>query len=470
MDSDELPPFAAELMAWFADVGAPGSAGSYVGDWRPLSALASWSRVTASVVALAPEERRPDLYSKDHRLRNEMLLGLSGLGFIADAVARGQDVDLDRAVAEFGRSCRASLPSSEDWLLLDGEIPAGTRIEIGEYVLEALSDEETKQLLPPMYAVMPSAPASWQNVSVLKGAPFLRRVVPDRPLRSGHRFPLLEMPSCPELHHWRPLLPMLLWSDDVIRMNAWFIVEPGRCADLYAGSVPVVPDIYATGDGQEIEYERRETGLWRLTGRDISRLGAFCAAVDGLIGAVLEGANEKNKKAKTRARRLQRAAEHLLRAAHRTYGNDFVWEEDADEVTLHYVIAMEALLADEGQTDLSRKVKQRAAALWMTDALRLEVAEVVGRAYARRSKYAHGDDTRDIDAKELEMLRRVAHGVMLRWLVTTVPTGLDLPLELDKTLLSDTARAAVVMEPLRAFFDAASPALLPSDAQRLRTM
>ncbi|MFB8141351.1 hypothetical protein [Streptomyces parvus] len=145
-----------------------------------------------------------------------------------------------------------------------------------------------------------------------------------------------------------------------------------------------------------------------------------------------------------------------------------MWEEDADEVTLHYVIAMEALLADEGQTDLSRKVKQRAAALWMTDPLRIQVAEVVGKAYTRRSKYAHGDDTRDIDAKELEMLRRVAHGVMLRWLVTTVPTGLDLPLELDKTLLSDTARAAVVMEPLRAFFDVASPALLPSDEQRLR--
>ncbi|MBT2417893.1 hypothetical protein J7F01_39920 [Streptomyces sp. ISL-22] len=71
----------------------------------------------------------------------------------------------------------------------------------------------------------------------------------------------------------------------------------------------------------------------------------------------------------------------------------------------------------------------------MSASHRLAVAQIVGRAYGRRSKYAHGDDTGEIDTKELDQQRRVAHGTLLRWLITTVPAGPDLPLELDKTLL-----------------------------------
>ncbi|MFE3560199.1 hypothetical protein ACFXKW_35890 [Streptomyces sp. NPDC059193] len=466
MATDRSVNLQAELRTWLSEVRDTGPLGSNDMGWRPFRDLATWSRVTASVAALAPPERRPDLYSDDLAVRDDVLLDLSGLGHIAQALAYGQDVDIEQVVVEFAALCGAPLPTSEDWLLLDGEAPAGTQIRIGDYTLRTLSRGDVRHLHRPLHALAGPSSKYSKDLGVLEGAPFLQRVVADRPLVNGYRFPLLGMHTRPELLHWRPLLALLLWnSSDVIRMDSWFIVERGRRADLHAGTVPVVPDMWVEDEGREVEYERRGTGLWEVTTKDVPHLDAFCSAVDALIGTVLSGVSLKNRKAKTRARRLQRASEHLVRAAHRTYGNDFVWEDDTDEVTLHYVIAMEALLADEDQADLSRKVKQRAAALWMSDAHRLKVAEVVGKAYGRRSKYAHGDETGDVDENELDRLRRVAHGVMLRWLITTVPAGLDLPLELDKTLLSDGVRKAIVSDPLQAFFAETPPAVLPSDAQ-----
>jgi hypothetical protein len=137
---------------------------------------------------------------------------------------------------------------------------------------------------------------------------------------------------------------------------------------------------------------------------------------------------------------------------------------ERNEVILHYVVALEALLADEGNLDLSRKVSYRAATLFGTDDERERVARLVKTAYEVRSKYAHGDDLgRDVD---LDELRQVARQVVLRWLVLATnrsdgkvsPEMGSIPRELDRASLSDAVRRELVLKPLRAFFQEHPPA------------
>jgi hypothetical protein len=45
---------------------------------------------------------------------------------------------------------------------------------------------------------------------------------------------------------------------------------------------------------------------------------------------------------------LERATRHLLQAYQRTYRDDGMWEEEADERLLDYVIALEALMVSPG--------------------------------------------------------------------------------------------------------------------------
>lgn len=138
-------------------------------------------------------------------------------------------------------------------------------------------------------------------------------------------------------------------------------------------------------------------------------------------------------------------------------------------MVLHYVIALEALLADEDNLDLSRKVTYRAATLFGTDDERERVAMLVKTAYDVRSKYAHGDDIdKDVD---LDELRQAARQVILRWLIlaTSRPNGdtptetRTIPAELDRASLADTIRRDAVLKPLRAFFEANPPSDPPHD-------
>src|SRR5690606_19229614 len=168
-------------------------------------------------------------------------------------------------------SLRRAPPRSSDALLvLGGQAAAGTDISLGEYTLRTLRRDELRHLRPPLHSITGSVEEVPAADSVLEGALVLQRTVNDRVLANGHRFPLMGMHTRPELLHWRPLLTLLLWSSDMLRMNAWYIVERERRADLHAGTVPVVPDIHVDDTGREIEYERRDTGLWRVT-RKIGR-------------------------------------------------------------------------------------------------------------------------------------------------------------------------------------------------------
>src|SRR5262249_28882410 len=153
--------------------------------------------------------------------------------------------------------------------------------------------------------------------------------------------------------------------------------------------------------GREEEYLlHRKQGV-TVTEQELPAFTAFTVSITERAQRVLAHnppGLSKNASAKPRpklARRLERAGQHLVRAAHRTYGPAHHHEVSAyerHEVVLHYVIALEALLADEDNLDLSRKVTYRAATLFGTDDERERVAMLVKTAYDVRSKYAHGDD------------------------------------------------------------------------------
>jgi hypothetical protein len=143
---------------------------------------------------------------------------------------------------------------------------------------------------------------------------------------------------------------------------------------------------------------------------------------------------------------------HLTRATQRSMPDGMALDEERDEVLLHYVIALEALLADEEQADLARKVTQRAAVLvGDDDSARLRYAALIRSAYTARSKYAHGDEPHQVDLAELRM---ATCGVMLRWLVLQAAADRNrrlLPELLDDALLSARTRAEVVDSVWRSF-------------------
>lgn len=99
----------------------------------------------------------------------------------------------------------------------------------------------------------------------------------------------------------------------------------------------------------------------------------------------------KRSKAAKAARRLERAGQHLVRAAHRTHGPaDYhtVSEYERNEVILHYVIALEALLADEENLDLSCTRAASTSASFVTEHTakneRRDTTTIVERAGAGR--------------------------------------------------------------------------------------
>src|SRR5712691_10170988 len=117
---------------------------------------------------------------------------------------------------------------------------------------------------------------------------------------------------------------------------------------------------------------------------DVEMLRRFLAELEPLLAMAL--------RKKTAGTRLKRCAEHFLSAGTHAHGEGEVLTELNAEAVLHYVIALEGLLAgtDPDRADFRRKVSQRAAVLaGENDAERLEIARLVRSAYDVRSAYAH---------------------------------------------------------------------------------
>ncbi|MCX4648073.1 HEPN domain-containing protein [Streptomyces sp. NBC_01446] len=355
-----------------------------------LATQPEFDAVINAVMDAAPKSEHRDLYGKadgDWLPRWSVLLGGSGLGDATRLVAQGVTVPAEEVADSFVASCTAPAPAVEDWLLLTGDLPEGTRIPLGRYTLQTFTADELRQLgpMPALYDLQPGG----LDLRLLAGAPFVHAPDPDRASdRSGAPWFDFTGPR-PEAWHWRALLPLILWSPELLHVDAVFDVDRGREFGLHQNRVPTTFQIYEDHDGRHEEVEVREIGCFHITRVELPRLQAFCTAVAAKIDAVMDGTTSGRRLPRRRALRLERAARHLLQAYQRTYSDDGVWEQEVDELHLDYVIALEALMTspNDKHEGISERVRSRAAALFLTSSLRQQVETVVQEAYSARSKY-----------------------------------------------------------------------------------
>ena len=225
----------------------------------------------------------------------------------------------------------------------------------------------------------------------------------------------------------------------MIQLWARYQLEPARRIDRLFDSVEW--KVY-TPDGVT-EIDEPATGEFG-SDIDIPVLRGFLAELAPLLTKALPN--------KTAGTRLQRCAEHFLSAGDHAHGEGEVLSELNAETVLHYVIALEGLLAggDSG-SDLARKVSQRAAvSAGEDDSQRLEIAGLVRNAYEARSKYAHGSTPkRELDLPEL---RKVVRRCLLIRIVIGDPTGDEALHEVaDKALLSHELLRDRIRGPFRDF-------------------
>lgn len=426
-----------------------------------------WEDLSNAVVLAAPRAQHRDLYTKSHGdwlPSDRALLGRSGLGDATRLVAQGAQVQEAEVADSFVAFCTAPAPDAENWLLLNADFPQGTRIALGRYTLETFAPDELRQM-GPMPAIHHLQPGSL-SLGLLAGAPFIHCPDPERTPTRGTRWS--GRGPRPEAQHWQALLPLLLWSSEPVRVDAVFDVERGRRFGLRLDDVPTTIRIYEDEYGYEDEVEIRDTGSSSIAPADLPGLEAFCAAVTAKIDAVMAGTTSDRRLPKKRARRLERAARHLLRAYQRTFSDNGVWPEEADDLHLDYVIALEALIAspNDDRRGISESIRTRTAALFLTPLHAQRVEAVVQKAYGARSTYVHGDVIKDqseqakLDA--LRELRLVTRQVILRWLILTPSDHRDLAPLLD-TAANGTDHDRIVGTPLRDFFTETPPHQLPRD-------
>ncbi|MFE9941965.1 hypothetical protein [Streptomyces hirsutus] len=428
-----------------------------------LAARPEWEALSNAVVLAAPIPDHRDLYGKltgDWLPRWAVLLSASGLGDATRLVAQGTVVPVEEVADSFVAFCTAPATGVEDWLLLTGDLPEGTRIPLGRYTLQTFTADELAQLgpMPALHGLQPGG----LDLHLLVGAPFIHAPNPDRmpDRRSPHWFDFTG--PRPEARHWRALLPLILWSDDLLHVDTVFNVERGRYFDLNQNHVPTTFQVYEDRPGVPEEAEVREWRGFCVTPAELPRLQAFCTAVTAKIDAVMDGTTSGRSLPKKRARRLERAARHLLQAYQRTHSDTGVWEQEADELHLDYVIALEALMAspNDKHEGISEKIRTRTAALFPTPPLHERVKRAVQKAYSTRSKYVHGDLLIDQEESkklaELRELRLIVRQVVLRWLILTPDGTKDLTPRLDAAA-DCTSCARAIDEPLRAFFQETPP-------------
>ncbi len=424
-----------------------------------------WEDVVSEVAAAAPREEHPDLYTRvdgDWAPNPLTLLEESGLSAAARLIAQGAPVPVSEVADSFVTFCTGPAPITEQWLLLNGTFPQGTRIPLGRHTLQTFTADELRQTVP-MPALSGLEPWS-RDLGLITGAPFLH--VPD-PGRTVTRRPTWFDFTGPraEAQHWQALLPLMLWDSELLRVDSVFTVARGRRFDLNPRNVPTTIRVYEGRHGREEEVEVRDTGEFHVPATCLPALADFCAALSAKIDAVMAGATHDRKIVNRRARRLERAARHLLAAYQRTYNDDGVWDVEADELHLDYVIALEALLIspNDKREGIADNIRSRAAALFLAPDHQEEATKIVRRAYKARSAYVHGDVIKDqIGQEQLRTLRLLTLQVILRWLVLTPSDTDDLAPLLDAAA-QDTVRENHISQPLRAFFTTTPPRNRPAD-------
>ena len=122
------------------------------------------------------------------------------------------------------------------------------------------------------------------------------------------------------------------------------------------------------------------------------------------------------------------------------------------EAAFRLVSVIDGLLSadDSSQSDLARKTAQRAVILTGSDdGDRLATRDLVAKAYAVRSSYAHGNSPKKVD---LAALRTLTRKVITAWIVLSDDSpGQPLSETLDDALLSAQAFEESVRRPLKEF-------------------
>ncbi|WP_223734742.1 HEPN domain-containing protein [Streptomyces purpurogeneiscleroticus] len=427
-----------------------------------------WENVERAVAAAAPREEHPDLYAKvdgDWVPNSRTLLEGSGLGEAARLIAQGVPVPVSEVADSFVTFCTGPAPVPERWLLLNGTFPQGTRIPLGRHTLQTFTANELRQTVPmPALNVLQSRS---RDLDLITGAPFLHVPDPGRPVTRRPTWFDFTGPRA-EAQHWQALLPLMLWDSALLRVNSVFTVARGRRFDLNPRDVPTTIQIYEGRYGREEEVEVRDTGDFHVPAAYLPALADFCTAISAKIDEVMAGATHERRILNRRARRLERAARHLLAAYQRTYNDDGVWEVEADELHLDYVIALEALLIspDDKREGIAGNIRSRASALFLGPDHQKKVMAIVQRAYKARSNYVHGDVIKDQTEKEklkeLRTLRLLTLQVILRWLVLTPSDTEDLAHLLDAAI-QGTGRENRIGQSLRVFFTTTPPRNRPAD-------
>ncbi|MEV4429808.1 hypothetical protein ACN9M0_32875 [Streptomyces sp. R-07] len=429
----------------------------------------NWEALEEAVSTAAPRDEHPDLYAKVNgdRIPNyRVLLGESGLGAATRLIAQGADVPKAEVADSFVAFCAHSAPAPERWLLLNGCFPRGTRIRLGRYTLQTFTEDELRQAvpMPALHGLMPGG----LDLGLIAGAPFLHVSAPDHTVTRRPTWFDFTGPRA-EAQHWQALLPLMLWDDELLRVDSVFTVQRGRRFDLRPTAVPTTLHIDEDRHGRENEVEVRETGAFHVPPTSLPALTAFCTTISAKIDAVMAGVTHERRILNRRARRLERAARHLLAAYQRTYDDDCVWPVEADALLLDYVITLEALLispADKDHKHITENIRSRAAALFLTPAERERTEALVQQAYKARSTYVHGDVIKDQTEKTkleaLRTLRLLTLQIFLRWLVLTPSDTNDLAPLLDAAA-EGPDHERLVEQPLRDFFTATPPRARPAD-------
>lgn len=331
-----------------------------------------------------------------------------------------------------------------DYAILDGNLTTDEPIPVADgWELVTPSVEQLHALLPvpATAAYQPDRPFEPDDYAHLT---MLRRVIRDAQPHYGHelRFDVLFSLALNRPAHplWRPLLALSLFDNPVLRLWARYQVEPGRRIDKLFDSVEW--EVWNPDGKTEIDQPR--TGEFG-SDADIPTLRRFLTELAPRLERAL---NDKGP-----GIRLRRSAEHFLSAGEHAHGEGEVLSELNPEAVLHYVIALEGLLAgaDPDRGEFTRKVSQRAAILaGRNDAERLKFERMVREAYDARSKYAHGDTPK----KEVDLPR--LRGIVRRCLVARIvlgdPTG-NAPLHAvaDQALLSQDILERCIRQPVTDF-------------------
>ncbi|MEU8132131.1 hypothetical protein [Streptodolium elevatio] len=445
--------FEQVLHAWLDDIrqNAPSQ-------WSPDSDL--FANVLRQIAAAAPRTARPDLYIDGDSLpSSRVVLSVLGLDRAANAAATGMPVPVPALASDLAQACAAPTPVPETWLLLDADLPRGTDLAIGPYNLRVL-DKDQIAAVHPLPSLLALSDRTVMDPTELQRSAFLQLPRPGAKLDRGSL--RVSLDTRPALTHAKVLAALMLWRSEPLHVDAIFSVERGRHvrAHLFQRDYPTEP--IPDHEGNELG-EAHVRGRYTVGPAELFNFERFTDCVWHMIDRVDPDAGHTQQSLKGRARRFREAVEHLILASARTYGTDYVDPQEANELLLHYVIALEAILKGGAKLP-TMGIKQNAAMLWLDDDRRSAAFETFGGSYKLRSGYAHGDAAEDLDDDAVDRARCLLIDTLLRWLVTSDALGKDIAHRLQDALINDGVRHSLVERPLRGFFAATPPAAPPGDA------